>query len=612
MIYLPPLRRLLLPAIVLLALIVFYRSHLQGHAFPPLILHPSPASPEGIHRSIANLKTNSLPIFNASHNHLSPPKQYYYSDTKVTNKTLADALTSPLLNPALDVLFKCAFEPNKYTGHIRLPNIVQNISQIQAGSKSDGRVFWNPTIISLPYWSKNQYLVVSRIVTDGNHQENVLCEANVCYVGSENDARPGEMPCTEDDLLHVGPAGGMRCATPVTTLSVPPTPAEHCEGKFNSYVDIPGFHDPRIFWSGRGEPLMMVNTQSALPSTASPILFSPLIQADIPPLLDRSRYACFGLWLIDLRTLHPPLSRLLTVSPTRPSLGPLKSYASLTELTRNPPSTRSPIEKNWMLFFPSTGESYIHYDLSGPRSGRTFAKLLGNGLTTSNLTDPLEQPCLRNLDKEETDEKKKGGTWHQATNSLRLILCNRSDKDTEKGCKPTEQNTVFFALIHRKFPNFLKLPLRYERYFIVWSASPPFSMLGVSKHPLLMANETASGWTQSQNWDDDPTNRKHVTSTKKLQQAENIGAFKNRDGGRVVVNATEPYGGKGYWAYFTYTVSISYAWGREGDEVGDKNVGYLDDEVVLGIGVDDKGQGFARVKARDLVACLRACPGREG
>ena len=261
MIYFPPLRRLLLPAIVFLTLIVLYRSSLAGHTFPPLILHPLPAPPGGIHRSVANLKSNSLPIFNASHNHLSPPKQYYYSDLKATNRTLASSLTTPKFNPALDVLFKCPRKPNKLTGHIRLPNIVQKISQIQAGAKSDGRVFWNPTIISLPYWSQNQYLVVSRIVTDGNHQENVLCEANVCYVGSGNDARPGEKACTEDDTLHVGPAGGLRCVTPITTLSVPPTPAEHCEGKYGAYVDIPGFHDPRIFWSGRGEPLMMVNTQ---------------------------------------------------------------------------------------------------------------------------------------------------------------------------------------------------------------------------------------------------------------------------------------------------------------------------------------------------------------
>ncbi len=245
-----------------------------------------------------------------------------------------------------------------------------------------------------------------------------------------------------------------------------------------------------------------------------------------------------------------------------------------------------------MLFFTTSGESYIHYDLSNPRKGdrgRTFAKLLGNGLTTTNLTDPLEIPCLHNDDTKEPDSVKRGGTFHQATNSLRLILCNRSDST----CKPTPENTVFFAIIHRKFPNHLKLPLRYERHVVVWSAVPPFNMIGLSHHPILMANETAMGWTESQNWGDNPVNAKIVAAHKKSG------------------NFTEPYGGKPYWAYFTYTVSISYAWGRNHiDEVEEKNVGYLDDEVVLGIGIDDKGQGFARVKARDLVQCLRACPGR--
>ncbi|KAL8742636.1 MAG: hypothetical protein Q9184_008222, partial [Pyrenodesmia sp. 2 TL-2023] len=202
---------------------------------------------------------------------------------------------------------------------------------------------------------------------------------------------------------------------------------------------------------------------------------------------------------------------------------------------------------------------------------------------------PLELSCLLDIDATETDEAKKGGTWHQATNSLRLILCERKDPH----CKPSRENTVFFAVIHRKFPNYLDLPLRYERHFMVWSASPPFSMLGISQHPILMANETASGWTESQNWDDDPANAATVAQT------------------RMYNNTMEPYGGKDYWAYFTYTVSIAYAWARtEMEEVGEKNVGFLDDEVVLGIGIDDKGQGFARARAGDLVQCLRACPGR--
>ena len=106
-----------------------------------------------------------------------------------------------------------------------------------------------------------------------------------------------------------------------------------------------------------------------------------------------------------------------------------------------------------------------------------------------------------------------------------------------------------------------------------------------------MANETASGWTESENWADDPINLELVAGAKKAGIT------------------TEPYEGKNYWAYFTYTVSISYAWGREKDEAETKNVGYLDDDVILGIGIDDAGQGFARVKAGDLVGCLKACEG---
>jgi len=269
MIYLPPLRRFLVPALTILAFILFYKSSFQvSNAIPSFVLHQPPPPPEGIRVPISGLKHHILPISNISENHLSPAHQHYYSHTKEpTSKSINGSVpistwSRPVFNPNLASLFKCPVRPNRYTKHIRLANVVQNISLIPPNPvKDDKRVFWNPTIISLPYWSKNQYLVVSRIVTDGNHQENVLCEANICYVGSGEGSNEGEKQCTEDDIRYVGTAGGMRCATAPVTLSVPPTPAEKCEGKFATYVDIPGFHDPRIFWSGKGEPLMMVNTQ---------------------------------------------------------------------------------------------------------------------------------------------------------------------------------------------------------------------------------------------------------------------------------------------------------------------------------------------------------------
>ncbi|MCJ1353329.1 MAG: hypothetical protein MMC33_003314 [Icmadophila ericetorum] len=559
-VYLPPLRRLLMPAVFLLAFITFYRSSLRESAsIPSFIFHQPPPPQEGIHIPIKDPKIHSSPSTNASEGRLIPPSTFFYEYDEADESRANSTNAHPILDRYLEAFGKCEKEPNKYTNHIRLPYMIQNISQIPSGSTVlEKRVFWNPTIIALPYWSANHYLVVSRIVTEGYHQENVLCEANICYTGAGEVARKGEKLCAEDDILHVGAAGGMRCATTPITLSVPPTPAANCTGSFLGYIDIPGFHDPRTFWSGKGEPLMMVNTQS--------------------------RYACFGLWLLDLRTVYAPLHTFLISSPNIPSFDPLQSYSTLTELTRNPPSTRSSIEKNWFLFFPPTGEAFIHYSIPDPRiltSGRTFAKLLGSGLTTTNLTDPFENPCmvLPHTPDAAVLSSSPGrfddGEWHQATPSLRLVLC-------ERPCLPTAQNTVFISLVHRKHQNYLFLPLRYERYFYVWASTPPFRSIGISKFPILLANETASGWSPEENWDD-------------LASEDGSAEEKQKDN----------------WAYFTYTVSIAWAWRGEdlgpGIEADGMGMGYLDDEVLLGVGIDDRGQGFARVRAAELVGCLMMC-----
>lgn len=264
MIYLPPFRRFLLPALILLAVVVFYRSRLSAASLESFVINSPPPLKEGVHIPIASL-SNHLPAVDFSNNHLLPPQKYFYNynrNKKLPGNASTLLATNSSLDSNLGILFKCSRNSNLHTNHIRLPNIVQNISNVPPNSiQQEYRAFWNPTIISLPYWSKNQYLIVSRIVTDGGHQENVLCEANICYIGPSKNAKPGEVPCTADDLQHLGPAGGMRCVSAPVSLSVPPTPADRCRGKYAHFVDIPGFHDPRIFWSGRGEPLMIVNTQ---------------------------------------------------------------------------------------------------------------------------------------------------------------------------------------------------------------------------------------------------------------------------------------------------------------------------------------------------------------
>ncbi|QSZ34856.1 hypothetical protein DSL72_007715 [Monilinia vaccinii-corymbosi] len=440
----------------------------------------------------------------------------------------------------------CSAPVNRFTNHLRLPNLLYNISMRPRHGLPESRTFWNPTIISLPYWAKNQYLIVSMVyLKDRGYRANVLCEANICHPRTENLESLQERVCTDEDLEALGSNGGLRCENPPIELDVPPTPAESCKGDQEGLADVSGFHDPRIFYSGRGEPILMVSSQS--------------------------RYACIGLWSIDLRSVYPNLEEVFSSSPKRFE-GPLKTYPVLTELTRNPPETRRPYEKNWFIFSPTPSSSYVQYELTS--SKRTFAKIIGSGFTTTNLTDRDEMPCLVDATFEEIalNRYMANAVWHQATPALKLILCTRSNAT----CTSETPDAVFIAVIHRKHKNVLGLPIRYERYFVMWAATPPFNMLAVSQHPILFANETTTGWTAEESWDDNP---------------------------EALLEGRE------FWAKLTYTTTIAYAWSRKDGDIRDKGVGYLDDQIILSVGVDDHDQVYGRVLVSELLQCLKICPG---
>ena len=50
----------------------------------------------------------------------------------------------------------------------------------------------------------------------------------------------------------------------------------------------------------------------------------------------------------------------------------------------------------------------------------------------------------------------------------------------------------------------------------------------------------------------------------------------------------------------------------EGEDALDSlQVGYLDDEIILGIGLEDNAQSYAIAKAETLLQCMRSCPGLQ-
>ena len=265
----------------------------------------------------------------------------------------------------------------------------------------------------------------------------------------------------------------------------------------------------------------------------------------------------------------------------------------------------------------------MHYDMvthtvNQSGSGRAFAKLIGNGYTTPNLADPDEASCFD----EEVDGRGKKGHWHQGSNALKLILCTREEAKRGKCDAHDQGRSVHFAVMHRKFSNEWDLPMRYERWFVLWEGKKPFRLLAKSKFPMLFANETAGGWTDEENW------AGTRQAARKVQR--------RRENGSVVLapNSThgiaEPAGqqdvGKENWAYFTYTPSIAWAWrtksaeirredrdagAEDGSYLHSLNVGYLDDEIIVGIGLEDTAQAFAKAKASTLLQCLELCPGSE-
>ncbi|KAK9388108.1 hypothetical protein V1515DRAFT_462804 [Lipomyces mesembrius] len=348
---------------------------------------------------------------------------------------------------------------------------------------------YNPSIIALPPSSHYPFLIVARVRGGGFFQESVICEGK--YIDEPFVNAYG----FEVMNRLIG------CATNPRVLTVPQTPARDCTG-IDYMSDVPGYHDPRIFWSNTGAPLMMFNQQS--------------------------RYGCFGLWLIDLRSVYPSLRYRVT-------RGLLNQYPTVMELTRI--EGRNPIEKNYLMFYDAdTGAGYVQYELR--HGSRHFSRLIGNGLTTSNMTSPLEATCIG-----------EDAIWHQATNAIKIVMCDYGQ------CEPEPENTVYLTFLHKKeIPETFKV--QYKRYVAVWKATAPFEMIGFGSKHIRFDNEDE--WEQKFNVE-----------------------------GR-----------------FLYTVTVAWETNMNRYE------GYLNENVVISMGVGDHGNAAVVMPVRDLFTCMSSCRGQ--
>ncbi|KAJ4394483.1 hypothetical protein N0V93_003701 [Gnomoniopsis smithogilvyi] len=250
-----------------------------------------------------------------------------------------------------------------------------------------------------------------------------------------------------------------------------------------------------------------------------------------------SQFTCFGQWIQDFRGLVPDWA---TDVDGAPPAGEAFTDRAGTELQRQPPY--GVMEKNWFLFWDVKGDPYVHFDLTPSRS---FAKLNPDGSVGKDLalnSAKTDVKCLaRYL------PRLIGATFesvHQATNSLSVTLCRRSDP----GCKPTEDNTFIFTIYQHK--TYYEFHATYHPYVMVFRQSAPFEVWAVSTRPLWI-----SGRSLMPNGD------------------------------------TEMF----------YVTSISWR------EKGQTYHGYADDVLFLAFGIEDKETAGMDVLAGDLLANLGLC-----
>ncbi|QIW94841.1 hypothetical protein AMS68_000359 [Peltaster fructicola] len=209
------------------------------------------------------------------------------------------------------------------------------------------------------------------------------------------------------------------------------------------------------------------------------------------------------------------------------------------------------VEKNWYLFWDNKGEVYIHHNLS-PR--RLFGKLnpdgsVGRDLSAASQTH--DTACMARL-----MPKLRNTTWeyiHQASNALEITLCKRADAD----CTPTDDNTFIFHIFQTKT---FYAHGQYEPYFILFKRTAPFELYAISKTPFwYFGRGTAFG-----KWRLEPK--------------------KPKDQSQMI-----------------FTTAMG--WKQRGQTYG----GFLDDELMISFGVEDKHSGVIDVTVGDLIADVAYC-----
>jgi hypothetical protein len=286
---------------------------------------------------------------------------------------------------------------------------------------------------------------------------------------------------------------------------------EKCREKLSYFELSVGPHDARVFY-GPSVPYVVFGSTS--------------------------QFTCFGEWMVDFR---------LMMDWGFERFDP-EQFRMPTELQR--PEPYGLVEKNFFVFWDKDEQIYGHYDIA-PK--RVFAKLSYDGSVGPDLapkTAESDEKCMAKYFPKLDPENE---SIHQATNSLSITLCKRSDPT----CKPDDSNTFIIIIFqHKKWYNFHGV---YEPYVMLFQQTAPFAVHGISTKPLWI-----SGRGKPHEWVGKNTAGKDQTQ-------------------------------------MFYVTSIS--WKKHGQ----KYHGYIDDVMFVLFGIEDADTGGIDVTAGDMLEGLGLC-----
>ncbi|KAK9316600.1 hypothetical protein V1522DRAFT_259541 [Lipomyces starkeyi] len=296
---------------------------------------------------------------------------------------------------------------------------------------------YNPNILPFPKGYKHPYIGFARQSPKKLlfHHEIVWCEMN--WAESPVIGRK-MLACVEKERK--------------VNLDEWATKAGLC--KRHKYLSLKQGHtDPRVLFSPLGEPLMVVGTNGLS--------------------------NCMNQFVIDLRAVIPGLNWKMNLHGV-----PIR-FKELTELPR---PQYNEVEKNWFLMWDESNVEYVQHETEQ----RSISAVSLPPEKQVNIATPGIQKCVSSL-KKRLGRKQQANDIHQATNSLRVTLCDFP-------CIPTIHNTVIIELMHMKYQN--RLELYYRRYAIIMNATAPFDIIGRTGNLMYAGtDENVMLYTVSMTWD---------------------------------------------------------------------------------------------------------------